>query len=113
MTKDITIFIESLAFLGIVCCLLIYNTNLLFLGVLIAFVLCEIIMELLKVKLKRRFAHIYSAVVLTCITITSTMINGIEPAAIFPVFFTAILLVISQYGFILEPNNNRVHYKDL
>ena len=51
---NIPLLIEYLAFLGLICCLVIYNTNTVFLSIIIAFVALEIMMEAFQVQLKQK-----------------------------------------------------------
>ena len=53
MPRNIPLIIEYVAFLGLICCLIIYNTNIVFLSI-IAFVALEIMMESFQVQLKQK-----------------------------------------------------------
>lgn len=53
MPRNIPLIIEYAAFLGLICCLIIYNTNIVFLSIIIAFVALEIMMESFQVQLKQ------------------------------------------------------------
>jgi len=97
--------IEYLAFLGLICCLVIYNTNTVFLSIIIAFVALEIMMEAFQVQLKQKIAHIYNAILLLSALITNIISNGFYLSTVFPVFFMAILLFIARY--IHVPNNKK------
>ncbi|MFD3447198.1 hypothetical protein ACFDTO_21650 [Microbacteriaceae bacterium 4G12] len=104
MKKDITIFIEYLAFLGLICCLFIININLSLLLVLIAFVSCEILIEAFHIKLKSHISHFYNAIFLISILTITIMANGLQLTSFCPTFFVAILLIISKYAYIPELN---------
>lgn len=108
MSRDLTIFIEGLAFFGLICCLFIYHANVWFLGTLIAFVLCETIMEFFHMKLKPFFSYIYDAVFLIGLTAAAVISNGLHLSSFVPLFFGAILLFISQYAIIIESSNNQM-----
>ena len=54
MLRNIPLIIEYVAFLGLICCLIIYNTNIVFLSIIIAFVALEIMMESFQVQLKQK-----------------------------------------------------------
>ena len=54
MPRNIPLIIEYVAFLGLICCLIIYNTNIVFLSIIIAFVALEIMMESFQVQLKQK-----------------------------------------------------------
>jgi hypothetical protein len=105
MKQNITIFIECLAFLGLICCFFIYNANLLFLETLIAFVLCEIIIECFTMKFKLFVSYIYSALVLISFIRATIMVNGFHLSSFFSLFFVVILLVISHFSYLVEPHN--------
>lgn len=46
MLCNIFFIIEYVVFLGLICCLIIYNINIVFLFIIIVFVVLEIMMEL-------------------------------------------------------------------
>ncbi|EEK80360.1 hypothetical protein bcere0009_6030 [Bacillus cereus R309803] len=94
-----------MAFLGLICCLIIYNTNTVFLSIIIAFVTLEIMMESFQVQLKQKIAHIYNALFLLSALITNVISNGLYLSTVFPVFFMAILLFIARY--VNVPNNKK------
>ncbi|KEK24201.1 hypothetical protein [Bacillus gaemokensis] len=100
MPRNIPLIIEYIAFLGLICCLLIYNTNVVFLSIVILFVIFETLMEVFKIRLKQKISHIYTAFVTFSSLITNVIYSGFHAAAIFPVFFVGVLLVISQYIYI-------------
>ena len=76
MPRNIPLLIEYLAFLGLICCLVIYNTNTVFLSIIIAFVALEIMMESFQVQLKQKIAHIYNAIFLLSALIANIISNG-------------------------------------
>ena len=96
MPRNITLIIEYLAFLGLICCLVIYNTNIVFLSIVILFVTIESLMEAFKIRLKNTLLT-YTAFVIIGGLITNIIYSGFHLAAIFPVFFIGVLLIISQY----------------
>ncbi|MBY0599733.1 hypothetical protein [Bacillus bingmayongensis] len=102
MPRNIPLIIEYLAFLGLICCLVIYNTNLVFLAIIISFVAIESLMEVFKIRLKKQISHIYAAFVIIGGLITNIIYSGFHVAAIFPVFFIGVLVIISQYIYIPE-----------
>ncbi|MBO1626334.1 MULTISPECIES: hypothetical protein [Bacillus] len=97
MPRNIPLVIEYLAFLGLICCLVIYNTNIVFLSIVILFVAIESLMEAFKIRLKKQISHIYTAFIIIGGLITNIIYSGFHIAAILPVFFIAVLLIISQY----------------
>ncbi|MEH6890995.1 hypothetical protein V7024_14995 [Bacillus sp. JJ864] len=102
MIRNIPLLIEYLAFFGLICCLLIYNINIVFLSIVITFVTCEVLMEIFKIRLKRHISHIYTALFIISSLITNINFNGLHVSAIFPVFFMTILLIVSQYIYVPE-----------
>ncbi|MDC2867626.1 MULTISPECIES: hypothetical protein [unclassified Bacillus (in: firmicutes)] len=102
MTRNIPLLIEYLAFFGLICCLLIYNTNTVSLSIIITFVTCEVLMEIFKIRLKRHISHIYTTLFIISSLITNIIFNGLHISAMFPVFFVAILLIVSQYIYVPE-----------
>ncbi|PGU89252.1 hypothetical protein COD71_26840 [Bacillus cereus] len=102
---NISLLIEYLAFLGLIFCLIIYNTNTVFLSIIIAFVTLEIMMEAFQVQLKQKIAHIYNAIFLLSALITNIISNGFYLTTVFPVCFMAVLLFIVRY--IHVPNNKK------
>ncbi|MCI4060394.1 hypothetical protein MMK25_32350, partial [Bacillus cereus] len=64
MQRNIPLIIEYVAFLGLICCLIIYNTNIVFLSIIIAFVALDIMMVSFQVQLQQKIAHIYNALCL-------------------------------------------------
>ncbi|MDM5153508.1 hypothetical protein QUF88_06560 [Bacillus sp. DX1.1] len=100
MPRNIPLIIEYLAFLGLIYCLLIYNTNVVFLVITILFVTFEILMEAFKIRLKQQISHVYTAFFILSGFITNVISSGLHGSAIFPVFFLAILLVVSQYIYV-------------
>ncbi|MEH6849790.1 hypothetical protein V7062_08215 [Bacillus pseudomycoides] len=102
MARNISLLIEYLAFFGLIFCLLIYNTNIVLLNIIIAFVACEVIMEIFKIRLKRHISHIYTALFIIGSLLTSIIYNGFHVSAMFPVFFITILLIVSQYIYVPE-----------
>ncbi|KFN02334.1 hypothetical protein D0U04_06025 [Bacillus clarus] len=94
---NIPLIIEYLAFFGLIYCLIIYNTNTVFLSIIITFVVLEIMMEAFKIRLKQKIAHIYIILFLSSAFITNVVSNGFYLSTVFPVFFMGILLVISKY----------------
>ena len=105
MPRNIPLFIEYLAFLGLICCLIIYNTNTVFLSIIIAFVALEIIMEALQMQLKQKIAHIYNVIFLLSALITNIISNGFYLSTVLPVFFIGVLLFIARYVHV--PNNQK------
>ncbi|MDH4422458.1 MULTISPECIES: hypothetical protein [Bacillus] len=105
MPRNIPLLIEYLAFLGLIFCLIIYNTNTVFLSIIIAFVALEIMMESFQVQLKLKIAHIYNAIFLLSALITNVISNGFYVSTVLPVFFMAILLFIARY--VNVPNNKK------
>lgn len=97
MPRNIPLMIESIAFFGLICCLIIYNTSIVFLSIVITFVILEIMMEAFQIRLKQKIAHIYVMLFLLSAFITNVVNGGFYLSSIFPVFFLGILLVISQY----------------
>ncbi|HFR4220851.1 MULTISPECIES: hypothetical protein [Bacillus] len=97
MPRNIPLIIEYAAFLGLICCLIIYNTNIVFLSIIIAFVALEIMMESFQVQLKQKIAHIYNAIFLLSALITNIISNGFYLSTVFPVFFMAVLLFVARY----------------
>ncbi|MBO1582170.1 hypothetical protein [Bacillus sp. XF8] len=102
MPRNIPLIIEYLAFLGLICCLVIYNTNLVFLAIVISFVAIESLMEAFKIRLKKQISHIYTAFIIIGGLITNIIYSGFHIAAILPVFFIGVLVIISQYIYIPE-----------
>ncbi|WP_242222790.1 hypothetical protein [Bacillus cereus group sp. BfR-BA-01380] len=100
MARNIALTIECLAFLGLICCLVIYNTNIVFLSIIIAFVACEVMMETFKIRLKRHISHIYTVLFIIGSLLTSITFNDFHVSAMFPVFFMTILLIVSQYIYV-------------
>ncbi|WP_459500307.1 hypothetical protein [Bacillus sp. C1] len=100
MPRNIPLIIEYLAFLGLICCLIIYNTNIVFLSIIIAFVALEALMEAFKIRLKKQISHIYTALFIISGLIVNIIYSGFHIAAILPVFFIGVLLFISQYIYI-------------
>ncbi len=96
--------IEILALFGLICCLFILEADSAFLSLLIAYVICEIILEIIGIKPKKAFKYLYG----TCFFITTTVItiisNGFHLSSLFPVFFIGILLVVSHQTFLIEPD---------
>ncbi|PEA55185.1 hypothetical protein CON64_09160 [Bacillus pseudomycoides] len=109
MIRNIPLLIEYLAFFGLICCLVIYNTNIVFLSIIITFVACEMLMEIFKIRLKRHIAHIYTALFIISSLITNMIYNGLHISAMFPVFFMAILLIVSQYIYVPEYRKQQQH----
>ncbi|MDM5154894.1 hypothetical protein QUF88_14010 [Bacillus sp. DX1.1] len=97
MPRNIPLLIEYLAFFGLICCLIIYDTNVIFLSILILFVTCETLMEVFKIRLKQQVSHVYTALFILSSFITTLMYNGMYVSSIFPVFFIVVLLIVSQY----------------
>ncbi|MGG0186915.1 hypothetical protein [Bacillus rhizoplanae] len=110
MTRNIPLIIEYLAFFGLICCLFIYNTNIVFLSIVITFVACEVLMEVFKIRLKRHISHIYTALFIISSLLTNIIYNGLNAAAIFPVFFMTILLIVSQYIYV--PEHRKHQYQE-
>ncbi|MDI6505712.1 hypothetical protein QL993_13140 [Bacillus wiedmannii] len=106
---NIPLLIEYFAFLGLIYCLIIYNTNTVFLSIIIAFVALEIMMESFQVQLKQKIAHIYNAIFLLSALITNIISNGFYLSTVFPVFFMAVLLFIARY--IHVPTNKKHEHK--
>ncbi|MDP7981070.1 hypothetical protein [Bacillus multifaciens] len=102
MIRNIPLLIEYLAFFGLICCLLIYNTNIVFLSIIITFIAFEVLMEIFKIRLKRHISHIYTVLFIISSLITNINFNGLHVSALFPVFFMAILLIVSQYIYVPE-----------
>lgn len=102
MPRNITLIIECLAFFGLICCLFIYNTSVVFLGIVITFTALEILMEAFQIRLKRQVSHIYTILFILSSLITNIISMGFDISAIFPVFFMGVLLVVSQYIYIPE-----------
>lgn len=109
MARNIALLIEFLAFLGLIFCLLIYNTNVVFLSIIIAFVAFEVIMESFKIRLKRHISHIYTALFIISSLLTSIIVNGLHVSAMFPVFFMTILLIVSQYIYVPKRRKQQQH----
>ncbi|HDX9578592.1 TPA: hypothetical protein ROX88_002134 [Bacillus pseudomycoides] len=101
-TRNIPLTIECLAFFGLICCLIIYNTNVVFLSIVTVFVACEVIMETYKIRLKRHISHIYTALFIISSLLTNITFNGLHASTMFPVFFMTILLIVSQYIYVPE-----------
>lgn len=108
---NIPLIIEYLAFLGLICCLVIYNTNLVFLSIVIAFVAIESLMEAFKIRLKKKISHIYTALIMMSGLMTNIIYSGFHMAAILPVFFMGVLIIISQYIYIPEHRKNQQNGK--
>lgn len=109
MQRNIPLIIEYLAFLCLFCCVLFYNTNTVFLSIVIAFVTCEIMMEAFQIRLKRHISHIYTAIFISSGLLTNIFYGGLHLSAIFPVFFMAILLIVSQYIYVPEYRKNQYY----
>ncbi|MEI4804390.1 hypothetical protein ACIGHG_24485 [Bacillus sp. NPDC077411] len=109
MARNIALIIECFAFFGLVYCLLIYNTNIVFLSIIIAFVACEVMMETFKIRLKRHISHIYTALFIISSLLTSIIFNGLHVSAMFPVFFMTILLIVSQYIYVPKHRKQQQH----
>lgn len=109
MQRNIPLIIECLAFLCLIGCLFLYNTNTVFLSIVIAFVTCEIMMEAFQIRLKRFISHIYTTLFITSGLLTNIFYNGLHLSAIFPVFFMAVLLIVSQYIYIPEYYKKQYH----
>lgn len=102
MQRNIPLIIEYIAFLCLFFCLLIYNTNTVFLSIVIAFVTCEIMMEAFQIRLKRHISHIYTAIFISSGLLANIFYGGLHLQAIFPVFFMTVLLIVSQYIYVPE-----------
>ncbi|WP_410983008.1 hypothetical protein [Bacillus cereus] len=100
MLRNIPLLIEYLAFFGLICCFLIYDTNIYFLSMLILFVCCEILLEVFKIRFKKYISHLYTALIIICCFITILKIDGLFISSMFPVFFISILLIVSQYIYV-------------
>ncbi|PEY43888.1 hypothetical protein CN354_01605 [Bacillus cereus] len=102
MLRNIPLLIEYLAFFGLICCFIIYDTNIYFLSMLILFVCCEILLEVFKIRFKKYISHLYTALIITFCFITNLKIDGLFITSMFPVFFISVLLIISQYIYVSE-----------
>lgn len=102
MLRNISLLIEYLAFFGLICCFLIYDTNIYFLSMLILFVCCEILLEVFKIRFKKYISHLYTALIIIFCFITLLKIDGLFISSMFPVFFISILLIVSQYIYVPE-----------
>ncbi|WP_369901019.1 hypothetical protein [Bacillus manliponensis] len=109
MQRNIPLFIECIAFVCLIVCLILYNTNTIFLSIIITFVTFEIMMEAFQIRLKRHISHIYTALFITSGLITNLLANGLHLTSIFPVFFMAVLLIVSQYIYVPEYRKEQ-HY---
>lgn len=92
--KDTPIFLESLSLLGLICCLFIFNASLAFLLILVSFVLCEILLEWLQVKLASWLAITYKLTYFIAVSTVALMENGMHLSSMFAIFFIAVLLII-------------------
>lgn len=102
MLRNIPLLIEYLAFFGLICCFLIYDTNIYFLSMLILFVCCEILLEVFKIRFKKYISHLYTALIIISCFITILKIDGLFISSMFPAFFISILLIVSQYIYVPE-----------
>ncbi|WIY59281.1 hypothetical protein [Bacillus arachidis] len=102
MLRNIPLLIEYLAFFGLICCFVIYDTNIYFLSILILFVCCEILRELYKIRLKKHISHLFTSLIIIVCLITNFMIDGLFLSSMFPVFFISVLLIVSQYIYVPE-----------
>ena len=107
--RNIPLIIEYLAFFGLICCLLIYNTNIIFLSIIITFVIFEILMEAFSIRLRKQISHVYVILFLLSAFITNVVSSGFYLSTIFPVFFMGVLLVVSQY--MRVPSNQKKQEK--
>lgn len=96
MKYDITLLIEILAFLGFICCILVLDANILLVGILISFVLCEIIMEWRQLKLKQLASMLYILLYVIGTSAVSISSDGFHIVALFPALFITVLLIMSQ-----------------
>ena len=104
MLRNIPLVIEYLAFFGLICCFIIYDTNIYFLSMIILFVCCEILLEVFKIRFKKYISHLYTALIIIFCFITNLKIDGLFITSIFPVFFISVLLIISQYIYVPDHN---------
>lgn len=96
MKYDITLLVEILALLGFICCILVLDANILLVGILISFVLCEIIMEWLQLKLKQLVSKLYIILYVIGTIAVSVSSDGFHIVALFPALFITALLLVSQ-----------------
>lgn len=92
--KDLPILLELLSLFGLICCLFIFNASLAFLIILVSFVLCEIFMEWLQLKLTSLLSIIYKLSYIIAVGVVAIEENGMHMSSMFAVFFIAILLII-------------------
>ncbi|WP_141540264.1 hypothetical protein [Bacillus cereus] len=102
MLRNIPLLIEVLAFFCLICCFIIYDTNIYFLSMLIFFVCCEILMEVFKVKFKKYISHLYTSLIIIICLIINLTIDGLFISTMFPIFFIGVLLFVSQYVYAPE-----------
>lgn len=96
MKYDIPLLVEVLALLGFICCILILDANILLVSILISFVLCEIIMEWLHLKLKQLVSRLYITLYVIGTIAVSISSDGFHIIALFPALFITALLIVSQ-----------------
>ncbi|WP_459502619.1 hypothetical protein [Bacillus sp. C1] len=102
MPRNIPLLIEYLAFFGLICCFIIYDTNIIFLSTVILFVCCEILLEVFKIRFKKYISHLYTSLIIIVCLIANLKVDGLFISSLFPVFFISVLLVISQYVYMPE-----------
>lgn len=105
MKYDITLLVEVLALLGFICCILVLDANILLVGILISFVLCEIIMEWLQLKLKQLVSRLYITLYIIGTVVVSISSDGFHIVALFPAVFITALLIVSQ---VISSSNTNV-----
>ncbi|WP_081584607.1 hypothetical protein [Bacillus bingmayongensis] len=97
MLRNLPLLIEYLAFFGLICCFIIYDTNVIFLSMLILFVCCEILREIFQIRLRKHISHLYTSLIIIVCLIINLKYDGLFISSMFPVFFISVLLIVSQY----------------
>ncbi|CAI8997706.1 AgrB-like protein [Bacillus sp. IT-79MI2] len=102
MLRNIPLLIEYLAFFGLICCFIIYDTNIIFLSMLILFVCCEILRDIYKIRLRKHISHLFTSLIIIICLITNLKVDGLFISSMFPIFFISVLLIVSQYIYVPE-----------
>lgn len=107
MSRNVQLIIEYLSFFGLICCFIIYDTNIIFLSMLILFVFCESLLEVFKIRFKKHISHLYTSLIIIVCLIVNLKVDGLFISSMFPVFFIGVLLITSQYIYMPEHHKKR------
>lgn len=97
MKYDITLFIEAFALFGFICCILTLEAGFLLLGILISFVICEILIEWKHLKFKKLTTILYAILYISGTAAASISVSGSNLIAYFPALFITALLIVSHF----------------